>query len=47
MIGAKVAEDCLRAFLSASFSTDEEFRNRVAKIGALERLAAVELAAQR
>jgi ribose 5-phosphate isomerase B len=47
VVGAKVAEDCLLAFLSASFSTAEEFRNRVAKIGALERLAAAELTAQR
>jgi ribose 5-phosphate isomerase B len=43
VIGAKVAEDCLRAFLSASFSTEEQFRNRVAKLAALERLAAAEL----
>ena len=43
VIGAKVAEDCLRAFLSASFSTEEQFRIRVAKLAALERLAAAEL----
>jgi ribose 5-phosphate isomerase B len=43
VIGAKVAEDCLRAFLSAAFSTEEQFRNRVAKLAALERLAAAEL----
>ena len=43
VIGAKVAEDCLRAFLSANFSTEEQFRNRVAKLAALERLAAAEL----
>ena len=43
VIGAKVAEDCLRAFLSASFSTEEQFRTRVAKLAALERLAAAEL----
>jgi ribose 5-phosphate isomerase B len=43
VIGAKVAEDCLRAFLLASFSTEEQFRNRVAKLAALERLAAAEL----
>jgi ribose 5-phosphate isomerase B len=46
VIGAKVAEDCLRAFLSASFSTEPQFRNRVEKIAALERLAAAELAAK-
>ena len=45
VIGAKVAEDCLRAFLAAEFSTEEQFRIRVAKIGQLERLAARELAA--
>jgi len=46
VIGAKVAEDCLRAFLSAEFSTEEQFRNRVAKIARLERLAAVELSSK-
>jgi len=46
VIGAKVAEDCLRAFLSAEFSTEEQFRNRVAKIAGLERLAAVELSSK-
>jgi ribose 5-phosphate isomerase B len=42
VIGAKVAEDCLRAFLSAEFSTHEEFRRRVAKLRELERSAALE-----
>ena len=46
VIGAKVAEDCLRAFLSATFSIEEQFRNRVAKLAALERLAAAELTKQ-
>ena len=44
VIGAKVAEDCLRAFLSAEFSTEEQFRRRVAQLGELERRAAAELA---
>ncbi len=39
VIGQKVAEDCLRAFLAAEFSTDEQFRRRVAKLGDLERRA--------
>jgi ribose 5-phosphate isomerase B len=40
VIGLKVAEDCLRAFLAAKFSTEEQFRNRVAKIAVMERQAA-------
>lgn len=44
VIGAKAAEDCLRAFLSAEFSTEEQFRRRVEKLAHLERLAALELA---
>ena len=43
VIGMKVAEDCLRAFLSAQFSAEEQFRRRVAKLGDLERQAAREL----
>jgi ribose 5-phosphate isomerase B len=39
VIGAKVAEDCLRAFLAATFSTEEQFRRRVAKLAQLERTA--------
>ena len=38
VIGMKVAEDCLRAFLSATFSTDPDIRRRVAKFVDLERL---------
>ena len=45
VIGLKVAEDCLRAFLSAEFSTEEQFRKRVAKLAQLERQAALEFAA--
>jgi ribose 5-phosphate isomerase B len=42
VIGAKVAEDCLRAFLSAEFSTEEQFRRRVEKLRELERSVALE-----
>jgi ribose 5-phosphate isomerase B len=45
VIGMKVVEDCLRAFLSAQFSTEEQFQRRVAKLGDLERQAAAELTA--
>jgi ribose 5-phosphate isomerase B len=37
VVGIKVAEDCLRAFLAARFSTDPQFRIRVAKLAELER----------
>jgi ribose 5-phosphate isomerase B len=40
IIGLSIAEECLRAFLSAKFSTDEQFRRRVAKLTALERAEA-------
>jgi ribose 5-phosphate isomerase B len=43
IVGQKTAEDCLRAFLAAEFSTEEQFRRRVAKLGELERAAALEL----
>lgn len=46
IVGAKLAKDCLRAFLSASFSTAEEFRRRVAKLTEMERAAALELSRQ-
>ena len=42
VIGVKLAEDCLRAFLAAEFSTEEQFRRRVEKLGRLERDAALE-----
>jgi ribose 5-phosphate isomerase B len=42
VIGIKLAEDCLRAFLSAEFSTEEHFRRRVAKLSELERSSALE-----
>jgi ribose 5-phosphate isomerase B len=44
IVGIKVAEDCLRAFLTAEFSTDEQFRRRVSKLADLERQAAAEFA---
>jgi ribose 5-phosphate isomerase B len=47
IVGAKVAEDCLRTFLAAEFSTEEQFRIRVRKLGELERLAARELTTPR
>jgi ribose 5-phosphate isomerase B len=37
VIGMKVAEDCLRAFLDATFSTDPDIRRRVAKLDDLDR----------
>ena len=43
VVGAKVAEDCLRAFLAAEFSTEEQFRRRVAKLAEMERAAALEI----
>ena len=42
VVGQKAVEDCLRAFLAAEFSTEEQFRIRVAKLGRLERDAALE-----
>ena len=38
IIGIKLAEEILRAFLSARFSTDEDFRRRVKKLEQLETL---------
>ena len=43
IIGPKIAEDILAAFFKATFSTGEQFRRRVAKLGDLERWAADEL----
>jgi ribose 5-phosphate isomerase B len=37
IIGPKVAEEVLRAYLAAEFSTDEDFRRRVRKLGELEK----------
>ena len=43
VIGIKAAEDCLRTFLTAEFSTEEHFRRRVAKLAELELRSAREL----
>jgi len=40
IVGIRVVEEVLRAFLSAQFSTDEEFRRRVQKLTVLEQEAA-------
>ena len=36
VIGVKLAEEVLRAYLGARFSTDEDFRRRVRKLEDLE-----------
>jgi ribose 5-phosphate isomerase B len=46
VVGQKVAEDCLRAFLAAEFSTEPHFRVRIDKLNALERWAAQILSAE-
>jgi ribose 5-phosphate isomerase B len=45
IIGIKLAEEILTAFLGAEFSTEPQFRRRVAKLAELERRAALELRA--
>jgi ribose 5-phosphate isomerase B len=40
IVGIRVAEEVLRAFLNAEFSTDAEFRRRVHKLAVLEQEAA-------
>ena len=40
IVGIRVAEEVLRAFLDAEFSTDAEFRRRVHKLAVLEQEAA-------
>lgn len=37
IIGPKLAEEILRAYLNATFSTSEEFRRRVRKLGEMEK----------
>ena len=37
IVGIKVAEEILRAYLGAEFSASEEFRRRVRKLGEMER----------
>ena len=39
IVGIRVVEEVLRAFLDAQFSTEEEFRRRVRKLTALEQEA--------
>jgi len=46
VVGQKVAEDCLRAFLAAEFSTEPHFRRRIDKLADLERWAARMLSPQ-
>ena len=43
IVGLNLAEEILRVFLSATFSTEEHFRRRVAKLADLERQAALNL----
>lgn len=43
IVGPLIAEDVVRNFLGASFSTDEAFRRRVAKLTEMEQAAAKEL----
>jgi ribose 5-phosphate isomerase B len=45
IVGIKLAEELLRAFLEAEFSSEPQFRRRVAKLAELERQAARELSA--
>ncbi len=44
IVGVKLAAEVLHAFLNAQFSSEEQFRRRVAKLAELERRAARELA---
>lgn len=46
IVGDKLAFDLLRAYLDATFSTEEHFRRRVRKLAQLERDAAAELSAE-
>jgi len=43
IIGLNLAEEILKAFLDAEFSTEDHFRRRVEKLSELERDAAREL----
>ncbi|HEU5101474.1 MAG TPA: ribose 5-phosphate isomerase B [Roseiflexaceae bacterium] len=40
IVGIRMVEEILRAYLAAEFSTDEEFRRRVRKLAVLEQEAA-------
>ena len=44
IVGIRVVEEVLNAFLAAEFSTEEEFRRRVRKLAVLEQEAAREAA---
>jgi ribose 5-phosphate isomerase B len=46
VVGANIAQECLTAFLAASFSTEPEFRRRVMKLGEMERREAMALVAR-
>ena len=43
IVGNKLAEEILQAFLNAKFSTEEHFRRRVSKLADMERRAAEEM----
>ena len=43
IVGGKLAEEIITAFLDATFSTEEHFRRRVAKLTEMERQSAREL----
>jgi ribose 5-phosphate isomerase B len=40
IVGRKIAEDAIVAYLDAEFSTDPDFRRRVAQLAEMERAAA-------
>jgi ribose 5-phosphate isomerase B len=46
IVGIRLVEEILRAFLGATFSTEEQFRRRVRKLAELERRAAREAGSQ-
>lgn len=45
IVGPVIAEEVIRAFLGSRFSTEEQFRRRVAKLSELEQRAAAEVRA--
>lgn len=45
IVGPAIAEEVIRAFLGARFSTEEQFRRRVAKLSELEQQATAEVGA--
>ena len=47
VVGQKIAEDCLQAFLAAEFSTEPRFRARIDKLADLEHWAARLLSTER